>query len=408
MNALAEKFFPGDAVDDAAAEFAGFVSDDLTRGVVAALVEKHWPDAPLQSGGASAAAAYLAGADAPKRLLVDLSDSLNPRADLADLNQLCGTGTTIIALGNENDVELYRDLLRQGAADYLVKPVNPEALEEALLAAAREPATETAETPAGNVGVVIGARGGVGATTIALNCAWLMSQELEKNVALIDLDLQFGTAALDLDIAPGRGLSEALQNPSRIDGLFISSAMTKPSERLAILASEESIDKSVSPEAGALNQLVSELSGDFEWIWMDMPRTTLWDNHQALAAASHILIVSDLSLAGMRDTLRIANFCRESAPDSKILFVINRPGDQKHGLPAREFERGIDNSIDYTFPNDTSTAAAAAAAGKPLSEIAKQSKLTNALRALCRDLTGTGETTKQDSLVRRVLFGGGK
>ena len=405
MNALVEKFFPGDAVNDAAVEFAGFVSDDLTRGVVAALVEKHWPGAPLQSGGASAAAAYLAGADAPKRLLIDLSDSLNPRADLADLKQLCGAGTSIVALGNENDVELYRDLLRQGAADYLVKPVNPEALEETLLAAAQEPATETDETLTGNVGVVIGARGGVGATTVALNCAWLMSQELEKNVALIDLDLQFGTAALDLDIAPGRGLSEALQNPSRIDGLFISSAMTKPNERLSILASEESIHKSVSPEAGALNQLVSELSGDFDWIWMDMPRTTLWDNQQALAAASHILIVSDLSLAGMRDTLRIANFCRESAPEAKILFAINRPGDQKQGLPAREFERGIGGSIDYTFPNDASTAAAAAAAGKPLSEVGKQSKLTNALRALCGDLTGTGETTKQDSLVRRVLFG---
>lgn len=408
MNALVEKFFPGDAVNDAAAEFSGFVSDDLTRGVAAALVEKHWPGAPLQSGGASAAAAYLAGADAAKRLLVDLSDSPNPRADLADLKQLCGAGTSIVALGNENDVELYRDLLRHGAADYLVKPVSPEALEEALLAAAQEPATETAETPTGNVGVVIGARGGVGATTIALNCAWLMSQDLEKNVALIDLDLQFGTAALDLDIAPGRGLSEALQNPSRIDGLFISSAMTKPSERLAILASEESIDKSVSPEAGALNHLVSELSGDFDWIWMDMPRTTLWDNHQALAAASHILIVSDLSLAGMRDTLRIANFCRESAPDAKLLFAINRPGEQKQGLPAREFERGIGSSIDYTFPNDAGTAAAAAAVGKPLSEVGKQSKLTNALRTLCGDMAGTRETANKASVVRRLLLGGGK
>ena len=227
-------------------------------------------------------------------------------------------------------------------------------------------------------------------------------------MALIDLDLQFGTAALDLDIAPGRGLSEALQNPSRIDSLFISSAMTKPNERLAILASEENIDKSINPEPGALNQLVSELSGDFDWIWIDMPRTTLWDNHQALAAASHILIVSDLSLAGMRDTLRIANFCRESAPDAKLLFAINRPGEQKHGLPAREFERGIGGSIDYTFPNDAGTAAAAAAAGKPLSEVGKQSKLANALRALCRDLAGTGENAKPDSLVRRVLFGAGK
>ena len=408
MNALAEKFFPGNADNDSAAEFAGFVSDDLTRSVVAALVEKHWPEAPLQSGGASAAAAYLAGADAAKRLLVDLSDSVNPRADLADLKQLCGAGTSIVALGNENDVDMYRDLLRLGAADYLVKPVSPDVLEEALLAAAREPALEIAEAPPGNVGVVIGARGGVGATTIALNCAWLMSQEIEQNVAFIDLDLQFGTAALDLDVAPGRGLSEALQNPSRIDGLFISSAMTKPGERLAILASEESIDKSINPEAGALDKLVSELRADFDWIWIDMPRTTLSDNHPALAAVSHILVVSDLSLAGMRDTLRIANFCREAAPEAKLLFAINRPGEQKLGLPTREFERGIDNGIDYTFPSDAKTAAAAAAAGKPLSDVDKQSKLTNALRTLCRDLTGTGESTKKSSIVRSILFGGEK
>lgn len=408
MNALAAKLFPGDSAKDSAAEFAGFVSDDLTRGIVAALVNKHWPDAPLQSGGASAAAAYLAGADAAKRLLVDLSDSTNPRADLADLKQLCGNGTSIVALGNENNVEMYRDLLRHGAADYLVKPVNPEALEEALLAAAQEPAVEISEAPNGNVGVVIGARGGVGATTITLNCAWIMSQEIEKNVALIDLDLQFGTAALDLDVAPGRGLSEALQNPSRIDGLFISSAMTKSGERLAILASEEVIDKSVIPEAGALNQLVSELRDDFDWVWIDMPRTTVWDNHLALTAASHILIVSDLSLAGMRDTLRIANFCRECAPDTKLLYAINRPGEQKQGLPAREFERGIGGEIDYTFPNDDATAAAAAAAGKPLSEVGKKGKLTNALRKLCGDLAGTEEATKKASLARRLLLGGEK
>ena len=405
MNATAETVH-AEGEGEPHTEFAGFVSDEVTREIVAGLAEKHWAGAPVQSGGASAAAAYLAGSDAARRILVDLSDSLNPRADLADLKQLCGASVAIVALGTENNVEIYRDLRQLGAADYLVKPVNAEALEEALLGAIRDPVAESPEEPAGNVGIVIGARGGVGASTIALNCAWVMAEEMEKNVALIDLDLQFGTAALDLDVAPGRGLSEALQNPSRIEGLFISSAISKLGERLSILASEEAIDKNVTPENGALGKLFAEVRGDFDWLWIDMPRSSLLGNADALTAASQILIISDLSLAGMRDTLRIANFCRMSAPNARLLFAINRPSEHRHGLPTSEFERGIEDQINYTFPEDSAKAAAAAAAGKPIAEVASDSKLTGTIRNLCHDLLGTAEEPKKLSLVRRLMGGG--
>ena len=143
----------------------------------------------------------------PNILLVDLSESGDPLSDINSLAEVCEPGTVVIAMGQVNDVRLYRDLIVSGLQDYLLKPFSPEQLRDVLSqaqAVLNAPKAEdgTSEKPHVST-AVIGTRGGVGASTIATSLAWLMSNEKERLTALLDLDIHFGTGALALDVEPG-------------------------------------------------------------------------------------------------------------------------------------------------------------------------------------------------------------
>src|SRR6185437_12730447 len=153
----------------------------------------------------------------PRVLLLDLSDSAAPIAEISAARAVAGMEVKILALGTVNDVTLFRDLLAAGANDYLVKPPSRESLASAL-----EKPQAGGGGGSGGLGQVIafiGSRGGVGTTTVAVSCAWLLAEQHKQRTALVDLDLHFGTVALYLDTDPGSGLCEALEQPSRIDSL---------------------------------------------------------------------------------------------------------------------------------------------------------------------------------------------
>src|SRR5271169_7125540 len=174
---------------------------------------------------------------APRVLLLDLADSAAPIAEVSSARTVGGAELKLVALGIVNDVTLFRDLLAAGANDYLVKPATRETLSAALEKRSAHAGTGTSGG-LGQVIVFVGSRGGVGTTTAAVSCAWLLAEERSERVALVDLDLHFGTIALKLDSDPGSGLCEALEQPSRIDSLFIERAMVKVTDNLRILAAE--------------------------------------------------------------------------------------------------------------------------------------------------------------------------
>src|SRR5690606_661075 len=143
--------------------------------------------------------------------------------------------------------------------------------------------------------------GGVGASTIAINCAWLVAHEFKRRAALLDLDLQYGTVALALDVEPTHGLREALEHPTRIDSLFINSATVKIGERLSIMAAEETIDSAVTYDPAAIDLLLDELARQSDCVIVDVPRAFAEARARVLANASEVLVVTDLSLGGLRD-----------------------------------------------------------------------------------------------------------
>jgi pilus assembly protein CpaE len=199
---------------------------------------------------------------APRVVLLDLTDLPAPIAEIGAVRAMGGADLALVGLGTVNDVTLYRDLLAAGANDYLVKPPSRDALAVVLQNQTGGPAA-AGDGGLGQVIVFVGSRGGVGATTTAVGCAWLLAEDRAESTALLDLDLHFGTVALKLDTDPGSGLYEALEQPSRIDSLFIDRAMVKVTDNLRVLATEASAAQHLMIDAGAIDMLLYELRRKF-------------------------------------------------------------------------------------------------------------------------------------------------
>lgn len=404
-------------VSDAASDiergtFMAFIDDDLTRGVlVKALEEMGWDPADAIAGDINAARSMLAGLPTPGILLVDLSEHLDPVEAIDGLADVCDPGTRVIALGAVNDVDVYRALMAQGVFDYLVKPVTPQVLSTALVAAQSAgaqnviegPETVTADTPnKGMLTAVIGARGGVGATTVAVNIASSLVKNSGRRVALIDLDLHFGTSALMLDLEPGKGFLEALESPERIDSLFIERAMTRAADNLYLLAAEEDPSRALSFASGALGVLFDKLRESFDAVIVDVPRES------ALTVAPYmdrLVLVTDPTLAGFRDGVRLRKATQGAAnTDLNTQVVLNRGGTSKNAeLKAGHYKAETGLVPDLQLPEDNKAAVAAAGAGKALVDAAPKSKVSLAIAGLAEQLYPSAEDVKPKGLFKRLL-----
>lgn len=380
-----------------------FVSEDAIAAVTKAAQEIGATAPQVIVGTVANAVQRLADVPTPKQLVVDISGSADPLAAIDRLAEVCDEGTQVIALGDVNDVELYRSLIRHGVLDYLVKPVSAEAVVAALSGAEHGPSAEAAPKM-GRLIAVIGARGGVGATTVATNLAWTLANEHGIRTALVDLDLFFGTCGLSLDLEVGRGFREALENPARVDSLFIERAMVREGENLFVLSTEEALDGAFSFDPSALTSLIERLRRDFQCVVFDFPRFAARCQSHVLTPPSAIMIVSDPSLAGMRDTMRLSALLKKTAANAEIKVIMNRVGASRTGELARaDFEKGAETKVDQVIPIDIKAFAASTSVGKPVVKVASRAKATMALRALARRF-GDGRMKNSKLAGWRSLF----
>jgi pilus assembly protein CpaE len=360
--------------------FIAFVCDETTAEAIRPIAtELGWSPDQVNKGGLRNAVQTLSVSASPQILFVDLAESGDPLNDINSLAEVCEPGTVVIAAGQVNDVRLYRDLIASGIQDYLLKPLHPDMLRDAFThaqtmlnapkfteAAADRPHCSTA---------VIGTRGGVGASTIATSIAWLMSEKQGRSTALLDLDVHFGTGALALDLEPGRGLTDAIENPSRIDGLFIERAMVKASEKLAVLSAEAPINAPLMTDGAAFYQLQEEMRAAYEVTITDLPRAMLVQHPQLISDVQIAVVVCELTLAAARDTIRILSWLKTNAPQTRALLVANRMhASGQLEISRKDFESSIERKIDIVVPFDQKLAAQAAKLGKPLAEAGKNTK----------------------------------
>ena len=376
--------------------FAAFICDetalDALRPVV---IEMGWQPEKCAKGGLRNAVQSLSVAASPNILMVDLSESGDPLNDINALAEVCEPGTVVIAVGQVNDVRLYRDLLASGIHDYLLKPLSAGQLRDSLnqaqtvFAAPRSSDPDAAKRHVSTA--VVGTRGGVGASMLATSLAWNFSDEHKLPTALLDLDVHFGTGALALDLEPGRGLTDAIDNPSRIDGLFIERAMIRANDNLAILSAEAPINAPLMTDGSAFIQLEEEFRQAFEMTMIDLPRNMLINFPQLLADVNVVVLTTEMTLASARDTIRILSWLKTNAAHAQPIIVANKVQGGVSEISKTDFEASIERKIDFSIPYDIKGAANAAKLGQTFVDANRSSKASGVIKQVAERILGASE-----------------
>ena len=391
MNAPWKSGLPGNR--DA---FAAYICDDAALDVLRPVViEMGWQPEKCNKGGLRNAIQQLSVSASPAILVVDLSESGDPLNDINALAEVCEPGTVVIAIGQVNDVRLYRDLLASGIHDYLLKPLSAQQLHDSLnqaLAVFTAPKSGEGEIVKRHISTaVVGTRGGVGASTLSTSLAWLFSQEHNAPTALLDLDVHFGTGALALDLEPGRGLTDAIDNPSRIDGLFIERAMIRANDNLSILSAEAPINQPLMTDGTAFVQLEEEIRQAFDMTVIDLPRNMLINFPHLLADVNLVLLTCELTLASARDTIRILSWLKTHAAHAHPMVVANKVQPSVAEISKADFEASIERKIDFVVPYDIKAASNAAKLGQVFVDANASSKASSAIKQIGERIMGASE-----------------
>ncbi|MGO1117733.1 AAA family ATPase [Rhodovibrionaceae bacterium A322] len=401
----ADDFDMSDVVLDKGMPFAAFLSEgDSGEKVVAFAEQQGWDPDAVHPGTLRDLLTLPAPQGYPRAMVVDVDGLPDVANGLASLLSLAPE-SRIVAVGSANDIQFYRELQDIGVADYLVKPLDPALLQQSFTRL--EQARFQLQTEVGKkakIITVIGARGGVGASTLAVNLAWGLSQRGEEMTAFLDLDLHFGVASLALDLEPGRGLRDILAAPERLDSLLVGSAAVMAGDTLSVWSAEDGLETKSSQDGSGAVALVEELAKNFGEVVVDMPRHLLPHHRQFLDHTDEVLLVSDLSLAGVRDCTRILAFLRQDGRDLPVKLVLGRIAKDRPGQVDRAtFERSVKEKVSWVVPEDAKTAAAAANAGKPLKDMAKRSPLTLVIEDIVRAFDSEAEGDSRRGL-RKLAF----
>ncbi len=344
------------------------------------------PSPMIRRGGLTGAIRYLGAERSPESIIVDISGAEMPASQIHDLAELCEPGVIVIAIGDKNDVALYRDLVTAGVSEYIVKPVTAQLLVKALIGAAASEGSPISRK-LGKVVAVVGSRGGVGATTLALHLALHLANQQSRRVMLLDLDLRTGDCALALNLRPTPGLREALANPLRIDSVFLDRTMALHGERLFVLSAEEPLRVESEFTAEAVDKLLGVLRTQFHYIVADVPRIPGSAYWQALDTADLRIIVADQTLRSVRDTVRLREGFSAGRAEHSNMLVVNRSGEGgRRAMTLQEMAR-VKLQPNFVIPYRPSLFTAPG----PL----RRGALTEVVAALAGEISGRATARKR-------------
>jgi pilus assembly protein CpaE len=367
--------------------FLAFVTDGETdRLLQECVTQLALGQGTILRGGIAKAIDHLGQHRSPSILIVDITGVDLPISKVSELADVCEPGVAVVAIGNRNEIGLYRDLMNAGVTEYVVKPINQQLLAKALTSGrAHTGESSPIHKKLGTLVAFVGSRGGVGTTTLAVNTAWYLAHRQSRRVALVDLDLQNGDCALALDIKPTSGLREALANPLRIDNTLLERVMTPVGERLFVLSSEEPLSEDLSFTAVAVETLVSALREQFHYVILDVPRVPAQPYRRALEMADFCVTVADQTLRSVRDTVRL----RKAIGDGRRphILVVNRHGEGgRHAVTLHELQHVIEVKPKSVIPFQP-TLFTTISGGTKIAA-AQRGKFTDAIAALALELSG--------------------
>jgi pilus assembly protein CpaE len=370
-----------------ASEFLAFVADrDSEDAVRRYVLDQMIPHTHVAQGTIDTAIEFLKTTDhSPTRLLVDITGSTMPVSDLARLAQVCEPSVKVFVLGDRNDVGLFRNLLKLGVSDYLVKPLALDLLQRTLDGDTGAPMNSAR---AGKVISFMGTRGGVGVTTLALAVGQHLAIDTHRRVAYIDLNLRGGAAHSMLAVNSNNGLADALQNVHRLDPQYVERALVSKSSRFFVLSSELDYDANFTAAPGGFTALISVLKNSFHYVVVDVPNAQSILAEEAIEASKRVFIVGDHTVHSARHALRLFRYV-EGRPGSPMAsLVLNNPTPPLASqVKTPDFAEAVGRVVQVELPYDgraVLTAENLGEAGRPL----QRGPFTEAIKQLSAELTG--------------------
>jgi pilus assembly protein CpaE len=305
----------------------------------------------IRRGTVRTAITAMAKLPTPEVLIIDIAGEDQPLHALGELSEVVEPGVRVLVIGDTDDVDFYRHITRgMGVMEYIFKPITREAVARHFAPLVTRKTIGQDAARGGRVIAVMGARGGVGATTISGNLAWMLGVTAKRHTVFLEADLHRGSGALLLGAKTGPGLRMALETPDRIDPLFVERAAQPITERLQVLASEENLNEPLHYAPGAARRLIDALRVRYNFIIADVPFLPMLCNRELIEFAHHRVIVMDPSLASVRDTLRLLGLPNGPWQPQSPTIVLNRQG-RPGGLTRKQIEDGLKVKIDVAIPD---------------------------------------------------------
>ena len=350
----------------------------------------------VQLGGVNAAVEHYTGQITPNLLIVETKldgrDALN---ELDRLAEVCDPATKVIVVGRVNDVELYRELMRRGASEYLVAPLEPLQLIEVISGLYLDPGA----TPIGRVIAVVGARGGSGSSTVSHNIGWCIAEELHINTTIVDMDLAFGTVGLDFNDEASQGVADALSAPERLDDVLLDRLLLKRGDHLSLFTAPAALERDYDAVPESYEAVIDAVRQTTPCVILDLPHGWQPWIRNTLLAADDVVIVATPDLTSLRNAKNIIELVKNARPnDNPPRLVINQVGMPKRPeIPSKDFAEtmGIDPSAIIGF--EPALFGQAANNGQMVIELAPKAPVSEALRRICRSLTGRTQAGTRSS-----------
>jgi pilus assembly protein CpaE len=358
----------------------------------------------IRQGGLVEALEHYQNQPTPPLIIVESQEEANQLLNALDrLAEVCDPGTKVVVIGAHNDIGLYRELMRRGVSEYLVPPLQTLQLIRAVTTLYNDPAVPFV----GRTLAFVGAKGGVGSSTMAHNIAFQLSEAMQANTVIADFDLAFGTAGLDFNQDPAHGLGDALSKPERLDATLLDRMTARCSERLSLFAAPASLDEDYDIPPEAFEEVQSKIRGTAPYVVLDLPH--LWSAwmRRTILSADDVIITGTPDLASLRNAKNLIDLIKSArpndAPPHLILNQVGAPGRPE--IPVKEFAKALGAEPALVLPFDAKLFGQAANNGQMIFEVNPKAKAVEGLAQFTQMISRREPVAapKQRSMFERLL-----
>lgn len=337
----------------------------------------------IRIGGVAAAVETYQHEPTPPLIVVEcLKDPQTLLWEIDQLAEVCDAGTKVVIIGATNDILLFRELMRRGVSEYLVAPVQPLQLIAAIGGLFADPA----QPFVGRTIAFVGARGGAGASAVAHNTAFAMSERIGVNTVIVDYDLPFGTAGLDFNQDPLGGVADALSQPDRLDATLLDRMMVRCTDKLSLFAAPATLDADWEMQPDAFEEVTTRIRSTAPFVVLDLPH--LWSGwmRKTLISADEVVVVATPDLASLRNAKNMIDLIKQARPnDAPPRLVLNQVGvPGRPEIPAKDFGAALGVHPSLIIPFDAKVFGSAANNGQMILDAGAKSKAAEAFETLAQ------------------------